>query len=264
MSSQQVAEVGLLHHDVLLIHQACQRASRDHVIDADTWDQGRYFAIAGDLWQKHVNHCQGVVFLLSHGLFESAVVVGRAAYETAITLMYLMTVGDKVRNAHLFEAHMIVDTAEVFQDVPGQTTEKAQRALDTIPEDIMREVRENRRARRAWSGKTIAEMAEAIKVTGHRTVYAIMSWEAHARVATWGMEKVRHPDGAVEWRFGSPAKPRDFEALANQTRRMLHQVYQAVTRDFYGVTPGLATTNPFHANRRELKRRRPSGGSILQ
>lgn len=256
--SQPPTEVALLHHDVLLIHQACQRASRDHVIDADTWDQGRYFAIAGDLWQKHVNHCQGVAFLLGQGLSDSAMVVGRAAYETAISLLYLMRVGDKLRNAHLFEAHMVVDTAEVYHDVPDQTAEKARRALAAIPDDIMREVCENRKARRAWSGKTIAEMAEAIKVTGHRTVYAIMSWETHARVAGWSIEKVRHPDGTVEWRFGSPAKPRDFEALANHTRRMLHQVYQAVTRDFYGVTPGLATTNPFETNRRELERRAAS------
>ena len=205
---------------------------------------GRYFSIASDLWQKHVNYCQSVGLLLSTGLYDSAMVVGRAAYETAITLTYLITVGDKLRNAVLFAAHMIVDTAAVYADESGATRESAKKAMAAIPAEIMQEVTTNRKARRPWSGKTVAEMAEAINVSGHRTYYAIASWRAHARVAGWGIEKVQHPNGDMEWRFGSPAKPRDFEALANHTRRMLHQVYVTVTKDFYGQTPKLATTNP--------------------
>jgi Family of unknown function (DUF5677) len=250
------SEVQLLLHDVLQIHRVCEEKAKTHVIDADTWDAGRYYAIAGDLWQKHVNHCQGVALLLGSGLFESAIVVGRAAYETAITLVYLMTVGDKKRNALIFEAHMVVDTAEVFRDEKGHVAEKAQAAIATFPDDVIAQVRSNRKARLPWSGKNIAEMAEAIKLTGHRTIYAIMSWEAHARVAGWGIEKVKDQNGDVKWTFGSAARPRDVEALANHARRMLHQVYQIVTRDFYGKTPPLATLNPFERNRIELERRR--------
>jgi len=61
----------------------CQQAAQEHVIEANSWSEGRYFAIAGDLWQKHVNHCQGVASLLALGLFDSALVVNRAAYEPA-------------------------------------------------------------------------------------------------------------------------------------------------------------------------------------
>src|SRR5882672_10009581 len=53
---------------------------RRRAFEADSWNAGRYYAIAGDLWQKHVNHCQDVSILLSKGLFDSAVVVNRAAY----------------------------------------------------------------------------------------------------------------------------------------------------------------------------------------
>jgi hypothetical protein len=53
----------------------------------------------------------------------------------------------------------------------------------------------------------------------------------------------------VELQFGSTAKPRDFEMLANHTRRMMHHMYAQVTQDFYGVTPKLATTNPHEVNR---------------
>jgi hypothetical protein len=248
------SEVLLLHHDVLLIHQACQQLARDHVVEAKL-DEGRFFRIAGDLWQQHVNHCQGVAVLLRQGLFDSAMVVSRAAYETAIALTYLRTVGDKLRNAALFEAHMILDTAAVFADETGGVDPKAQKAIATIPEDIMREVREGRKARRPWSGKTIAEMAAAINVTGHKAVYAILSWPAHARFAGQGIEKMQHLDGDVEWRFGSFWRPREFEGLANHTRRMMHRMYQAVTRNFYGVTPPLATTNPLESNERPSETR---------
>jgi hypothetical protein len=248
-------EVALLHHDVMLIHQACQQCAREHVIDADSWDTGRYYAIAGDLWQKHVNHCQGVAILLSKGLFDSALVVNRAAYETAITLTYLMTVGDKLRNAALFEAHMVVDTATVYAEQPGTTAPGAQKALAEIPQDILQEVHANRKKRLPWSGKNLADMAEAIKVSGHKAIYAIMSWPAHARFAGTGIEKIKHPSGDTEFRFGGGPRPQDFESLANHTRRMLHPMYREVTRNFYGVTPSLATTNPFESNRRAMEAR---------
>jgi len=98
------------------------------------------------LWQKHVNHCHGVALLLAQGLFDPATVLSRAAYETAITLTYLRTIGDRHRNAALFEAHMVVDSAEVFVDAKGQMDPKAQKAIAAIPEDILREVRKNRKS----------------------------------------------------------------------------------------------------------------------
>lgn len=78
---------------------------------------------------------------------------------------------------------------------------------------------------------------------------------AHARLAGQGIQKIQHPNGDTEWRFGHAPKPRDVEALANHTRRMLHQTYREVTRDFYGATPKLATTSPFESNRRAMKER---------
>jgi hypothetical protein len=248
MSVDAPSEVSLLDHDVYQIHQACQRLAREHIIEMNP-GEGRFFRIAADLWQKHINHCQGVAVLLRQGLFDSAMVIARAAYETAIALTYLRTVGDRLRNAALFEAHMVLDTAAVFADETGTTDPKARKAIATIPEDIMREVLENRKARRAWSGKTITEMAAAINVTGHKTVYAIMSWEAHARFAgRGGIERKQHLDGDVAWWFPRVARPREIEVLANYTRRMMHGMYQAVTPDFYGVIPPLATTNPFGSN----------------
>jgi Family of unknown function (DUF5677) len=248
------SEVLLLQHDVLLIHDACQQLARERVIEAKA-GEGRFYRIAGDLWQKHVNHCQGVALLLGQGLFDSAVVVNRAAYETAITLTYLRRVGDRHRNAALFEAQMVVDTAMVLTDEDGGIASKAPKAIEAIPEDILKKVRENRKARRPWSGKTIAEMAEAINVTGHKATYAIMSWPAHARFAGQGIEKMQHLDGNLEWRFGSFARPVDFEGLANHTRRMMHRMYFAVTTDFYGVTLPLATIRPFARNEPESEGR---------
>jgi Family of unknown function (DUF5677) len=160
------SEVLLLQHDVRIIHAACQQAAREHVIDVKNHAEFRYYKIAADLWQKQINHCAGVSVLLAAELFDSAVVVNRAAYETAIALVYLMTVGDKLRNANLFEAHMVVDTAAVYANEPGDTAAKARKAIATIPEDILSEVRKNRKTRRPWSGKTIAEMAAAIEMVG--------------------------------------------------------------------------------------------------
>src|SRR5258705_13702735 len=121
-----------------------------------------------------------------------------------------MTVGDKLRNAALFEAHTVVDTATVYAKEPGKTAAGAQKALAEIPKDILQEVHANRKKRLPWSGKNIADMAEAIKITGHKTIYAIMSWQVHARFAGTGIQKIEHPSGETEWRFGATAKPRDF------------------------------------------------------
>jgi hypothetical protein len=160
-------EVHLLHHDVLLIHEAWQQLGREQTIDAKP-GECRFYRIAGDLWRQHIDHCQAVAVLLNEQLLDSAVVVNRAAYEVAITLTYLRTIGDRHRNAALFEAHMVADTAAVLGDGEGKIDPKAQRAIDAIPKDVMAAVNKNRKARRPWSGKTIVEMAEAIQVSGHR------------------------------------------------------------------------------------------------
>jgi hypothetical protein len=140
---------------------------------------------------------------------------------------------------------MVLDTAAVFTDKNGTVPENAQKAIAAIPKDILEEATKNRRARLPWSGKSLADMAAAIEVSGHRTAYAIMSWPAHARFAGQGIERIQHPTGDVEWRFGTTATPHDFEAVANHTRRTMHRMYFAVTRDFYGVTLPLATRTPF-------------------
>lgn len=240
-------EVEWLLHDVRLIHAACQRTSAEQVGDLPTLDHGRYVAIAGDLWQKLVNHCQAVGILLSAGLFDSALIVNRAVYEATINLIYLMTVGDKMANAQLFETRMVIDFAEIYSDRPPP--------LGAIPPDVLAGARRYKKDRKLWSGKTLTEMASVIGLVGHKTVYAVQSFIAHSRIGGLGIEKKVHPDDTVEWLYGGAANPRDVKAVANHTRRMLHKVYSVVTKDFYGMIPKLATTNPFESNREALRER---------
>lgn len=93
MSSTPPSEVAVLDHDIRLIHEACQRSMDEHPITIANADDRRYYIIVGDLWRKHVDHCEGVAVLLARGLIDSATVVNRAVYESAIMLLYLMTVG---------------------------------------------------------------------------------------------------------------------------------------------------------------------------
>ncbi len=240
-------EVQWLLHDVRLIHTACQRVSAERVGDLPTLDHGRYVAIAGDLWQNFVNHCQAVGILLNLGLFDSAVVVNRAAYEATINLIYLITVGDKIENARLFETRMMIELAEVYRDTPPP--------FDSTPPEVLERARRDKKQRKLWSGKTLGEMAAAIDLRGHRTAYAVQSLTAHSRIGGLGIRKKVHPDGTVEWLYGGAARPRDVEAVANHTRRMLHNVYGVVTEDFFGTIPKLPTTNPFESNREALRQR---------
>jgi hypothetical protein len=253
ISLEKATELQLLAYDVQLIQHVGEQTARQHIIDVPTEDHARYFAIAGDLWVKLLSHCQAVSVLLPD-LFDPAVVVSRAAYEAGITLVYLMTVGDKLANARLYEARTVLEVLETyaaFQSDPGIVD--AQRRAPQIDAVTMNEARHRKAKRRPWSGKTVAEMATAIKVEGHKAAYSIQSWAAHSSVGGWRGDISSAGDGTVRWQWGKPASQRNVQAVANHTRRTLHSVYQIFLPDVYGVLPKLATLDPHKSNKQAIE-----------
>jgi hypothetical protein len=131
-------EINRLWGDSHLAAQTLAEHLGKTTIDAPTRDHGNYFAVTGDLWHKLLRHSLAVALLLERGGFESATVVHRAAYEVGINLVYLITQGDKVRNAVLFRARSLVEIAALYADQSAGAD--ARRIIDTIPPAIMAEV----------------------------------------------------------------------------------------------------------------------------
>jgi hypothetical protein len=120
-------------------------------------------------------------------------VVSRAAYEGGITLVYLMTVGDKSENARLYEARTVIEVLQTEDQCCRFKRGPATKAK-----------------RRGWADKTIAEMAAAITVEGHKAAYVIQSWVAHSSVGGWRADAITETDGVVRWQWGQTCEPEKY------------------------------------------------------
>ena len=245
-------EIELLGHDTVLVRSVLTQLGRAHPFDTPTADLGTYYEVTWELWNKLVDHNRAVAVLLVSDLFNSAIVVHRAAYEILVNLGYLMTQGDKVRNALLHRARSLLEVAEQFASQPSGPSAAA--VLPRMPQDVVKEARRHQARRQPWAGISLTRMATAIGVVGHGWFYAISSWEAHGRVTGYGVTKTPvegHSDlHRVDFISREPAPHR--EALANHARRHLHKGYQLVARDWFGTVPALATADPFAANKEAL------------
>lgn len=228
-------QVQALLHETVHAPAALAEVLRRNPVNAPTGDTGNYFAITGDLWRRCAEHCRSVALLLDLGGWGPAIVVNRAAYEVAVNLMYVVNHGNKVENAVHYRARSLLEVADFFGSQPAG--QEAKHILDRLPARIVEEARRRRRDRRPWSGKTLKEMAEAIGVIGHDTLYGFMSWEAHGRIAGYDVvEKSGEGDIRV-LEFSRKVTDEERAALASNARLTLRTVYNTLGRDWVGMSP---------------------------
>jgi hypothetical protein len=185
---------------------------------------------------------RGNVLLLREGRVHSAKVVNRSAYETAIHLVYLVTIGNKYENAILYETRVLL---EVVTSMPPAHIVETSRELDALPADIRERVKRDKKKGRGlqWSGKTLGEMAAAIRIRGHKGFYAMQSRSVHALSAREDVLRVEGPEGVTFWR--NDLDLAQVETIAMHTRRtILRPAYYLAFRDLYKDAPPLQTPDP--------------------
>jgi hypothetical protein len=224
-----------LEGDVAFIRGNHQELAIKHAPKNPTPDEAFYLRVAVSLWFTLVDHCDAITLLLRHGFLDSASSVNRSAYETAIHLIYLVTVGDKYENARVYETRLKIEYISIAP--PGLSVEN-QAEVDGQPEKIRLLAAKSKKDRREWSGKTLA-----IKIRGHRGSFAVQSWATHGHSGLHEMEVVQGPEGTTFWR--QEADVEDFDIVARHTRRaVLWPAYHLATKDFYGPVPPLPTPPP--------------------
>jgi hypothetical protein len=195
------------------------------------------------LWGTLVDHCRAITLLLPDGLVYSARALNRTAYETCIHLVYLATIGDKYENARLYETRMLYETIRVM---PEGFSTVATEMLATVPVDIRRRVEKIGETRRLqWSGKTLRDMAAAIRIRQHEGMFSMLSWATHGLSFSLDMSEVSSAEeGVTFWHPGADSE--DVDVVAQHTRRtVLRPAYYLATGDFYGNPPSpLPTPKP--------------------
>ena len=139
---------------------------------------------------------------------------------------------------------------EVIATLPPGMTPETRKQLDAMPADIRKRVEDDRNSRKKrglqWSGKTLSEMATALRIRQHKGLYAVLSWPTHGLTGGEDMLRVDGgPDeGVTFWRQEPDTE--DIEVVARHTRRtVLRPAYAFATRDFYGdPPPPLPTPSP--------------------
>ncbi len=251
-----MTEVELLSQDILLITEAFRGLTSKNVLESPTSDHAEYFTIVIDLWGKCLSRCMAVPVLLKECLFEPALILTRAAYEAAINLKWLVTMGSKHENALLARAYTYLEVADGFKNIPSdEAAQEAERILQRMPPEIVRKARQRARAKAGWSGVPLLDMARRVGFRGHRAIYAFLSRATHPRSLGYDVqERARHGDRFV-LEYRTPGDSSEVEALANFTRRLIHAMYEIVAADFYGEVPKLPTPDPFQTNQEELRHR---------
>lgn len=179
-------------------------------------------------------------YLLHKEQPESAAVVYRAAYETFVTLLYILTRPNheaQVEAALVHFAYSRLEIVKWFADHPSAA--KAERILAVMPADVVARAKKNhgsgKQKPKGPFGLSLKQTAEAVGVEGHESSYAVLSWEGHARIAGDNVEE-HAPDetGLRTARFVRQVDPMWKEALADQARRFLREVYAAVAVAWVG------------------------------
>lgn len=235
--------LALLQQDLAFILNIHQPLAIAHALRNPTEDERRYRATTLALWGTLVDHCRAIARLLPEGLVYSARALDRTAYETCIHLVYLTTIGDKYENARLYETRMLYETIRVmprgFATVPTEM-------LAAVPADLRARVEDIRKVRRLqWSGKTLAEMAAAIRIRQHGGLFSMLSWATHGLASRLDMtEWSSFEEGVTYWPPDSDSE--DVDVVARHTRRtVLRPAYHLATVDFYGnPPPPLPTPKP--------------------
>jgi len=230
----------LLETDLAFIMGNHEAQVTAHAPHNPTPDEVFYLRAAISLWLTLVEHCDAITLLLRHGFLDSASSVNRSAYETAIHLVYLVTVGNKYENARVYDARLKLEYISV---VPPVYSVENRQEFNSQPADVRERAMKSKKDRREWSGQTLAEMAEAINIRGHRGFFAAQSWATHGHSGLHVMQPVEGPEGMTFWRQDPHVE--DFEMVAMHTRRtVLWPAYHVATKDFYGPVPPLPTPPP--------------------
>jgi hypothetical protein len=240
----QTPSLTLLQQDLAFILTNHQSLVAANAMRNPTPDEERYVSTALALWYTLLEHCKAITVLLREDLVGSANVVHRSAYETAIHLVYLVTVGNKYENARLHDTRMLL---EFIAAAPPAFTVETTNRLAAVPTVIQDRVRRDKYSRKKrglqWSGKTLAEMAAAIKIRQHEGFFSLRSWDTHGLSAGDDLRREERPEGVTFWRHNIDAE--DVEAVARHARRtVLRPAYNLATRDFYGAAPPLPTPSP--------------------
>lgn len=223
------SEVVLLARDAELVSAEGKLAADRHTLHAPTPGHERYLVVVADLWSRQLAQSRSVAMLLEVGLYDSARVLARAAYETAIDLAYLITIGNKLENAFLYFARQLLDLARVFPEDAAAT-----KAIASLPDEVATRVKQDQKKDKLWSGLYLSDMAQKIGVEGHERVYARLCMVVHVREAGLHIKRERQTDGSTRLIYGSPGESKDVEGLASLMRRFLRRNYKLVMLDFYG------------------------------
>ena len=242
-------QVVSLAHDSSLVHKTLESHLAKNPPTADTDDAAQFLAVTGDLWRIVIQHCNATAYLLHEDIVEPAAVVYRAAYETMVTLNYILnrpTRDEQVEAALLHFAYSRLEIAKWFAGHPSAVD--AERVLNIMPLAVVEKARRHHRGNarpRGPFGLSLKQTAEAAGFTGHDWNYAVLSWEGHARIAGDHIQRGATDErGAHELKFSRRVDPPWKWALANQARRFLHGTYEAVARAWLGAIPPLQTTDP--------------------
>jgi uncharacterized protein DUF5677 len=232
----------LLEADLAFIMRNHQDLVIAHTPQNLTPEETTYLRVAVSLWGTLLEHCNATTLLIRHGFLDSAMAVNRSAYEAAIHLCYLVTVGNKYENAQAYEARLKLEFISI-RELPPERSVENRREFESLPPAIRERAIQTKESRREWSGKSLGEMAEAVHIRWHRGAFAVQSWATHGHSGLNQTEGIIGPEGTTFWR--QPPDTSDFETVAMHARRtVLWPAYHVATRDFYGPVPPLPTPPP--------------------
>ncbi len=242
-------QVGWLVHDAELVLRTLEKQLAETPPTADTDEEAQFLAVTGDLWRQTIQYCNATAYLLKEDIAEPAAVVYRAAYETMVTLVFILsrpTREAQLEAALVHFAYSRLEIAKWFADHPYGA--EAERVLAIMPIVVVEKARKHHRGYgrpKGPFGLSLKQTAEAAGFTGHDWNYAVLSWEGHARIAGDRIQRRATDDrGAHQVTFSRPVDPSWKWALANQARRFLHGTYEALARVWLGAIPPLRTTDP--------------------
>jgi len=133
-------QVAWLAHDADLVLKTLEGQLAKTPPTADTDDAAQFLAVTGDLWRIVIQHCNATAYLLHEDIAEPAAVVYRAAYETMVTLNYILnrpTRDEQVEAALLHFAYSRLEIAKWFAGHPSAVD--AERILNIMPPAVVRE-----------------------------------------------------------------------------------------------------------------------------
>ena len=143
----------------------------------------------------------------------------------------------------LCRVRTLLEIEAIFAGQPSAA--EATSILAKIAAPLVEQVRRYMGSPRLWSVLSLAQTAQALGITGHKTLYDYLALSAHGCYVGYHMTETAGRDDLRMLRFKSKATPRDKAALANFCRRFLHRAYGEIARDWLGEVPQVQTPNPF-------------------